>query len=1478
MLVFISIPTLSLLFIQNKQVQTKITDLIAGKLSEQLQVEISVSKVHYSFFKRLQIYDFYVEDQYGDTLLYSEFAKIRIKKFRPDKLDIQLKSLTFENAYVQITTDDKKNSSIQFFVDSIKQDIPPEEKAVLQIDQMTFHNSRFRRVDTNFVSTRSGIDFSDLDVRDIDIEVEDFLFKLDTTYMNFTKVSGVEKTGFDMRDVGFFLTVNTKFMIFSEGWINTPNSVAKVPAVDFRYRDPKNFKSFFDSVETYISTTNSLLDFKDIAYFFPQVKDLSGIIDLNGSVFGRFGDLRGNNICASYLNDTKLEFDMRLIGMPSKDSLHMDFKFHEFISTRHDLNELTAKFDVGFLKDTGNYKELNLIEYQGTFHGYETDFETKGSINTNLGSIDLNLNMQPDTNRLLVFEGNLNSEDFMLGKLINNETNFGTIDFKIYLDGINNNGKINTSISGDIDTLGMYGYDYSNINLEGNLTNRKFDGSLFINDPNIDLIFAGAIDFENKIPAFDFTIDVANFRPYYLNLQNDDPEYLASFFLKTQMTGSKINELNGEIQLVNSFFKRTGSQIQVYDILLAIGNSSDSSYLNLKSDLIDAEIKGKYDLQKLPEAFAGILNDHFDVIPDFPSSLDTSNSFAYNIDLKNVNPMLEFFFPKFSIAKNSEIKGSFKSGIDNYEFLFNGTFPYFAYNTFDYRNMMLKISSDSGGLNTSLSGDLLSSKGGLEIVDPKLNANFANNTNELFIKWDNDSSIRYAGDIAANGSLSKSAYGNTEYSMNLHPSYIFYNNRKFDLLPSNITIDNDDLEIDSFLISGNDQFILADGVYSNHSDDSLTLSLSNLNLHMINDLNQDLILNIKGLLSGQLTLKQESKKPVFTSDLVAADFSINEQELGNISLVADWLRSSQKLEINLATKGAFDTRIAAKGFYKPNNDNLDFNFNLYQLDLIALEPYLEGSLEEMDGLADVNLTIDGKLSNPVINGMISFNNGSAMVSETKTKYFFEDEIRIYKNDLFLDDFDVFDSYDNRMKIQGNITTSNFNNIFLNLDIDADNFNFLSTTHYDNEQFYGDVFASATGKLSGPIEQLDIKISAISEKNTNLNLPLYNALEIQTTDYIIFVQKDEDDNLEPQIEKKRANGITLNMDLEITSNTSAQLIFDPKVGDIIEVSANGNLKVELDDNGDFSVFGDVLITDGEYLFTLQNVINKRFRVKPGGTIAWNGAPTSATVNLEAVYETKASTYSLAPEPTEDMKKRIPVHCLLALQGDLSKPTIIPNIELPTAEPETRSIVETSIGTDEELMRQFISLLIINNFISSSEYASSPIPPGVAGVTASELLSNQLSNWLSQISSDFNIGVNYRPGDAISSDEVEVALSTQLLNDRIIFSGNLDVVGNESQTPIGGSNIVGDFDLEFVLTEKISFKAFNRVNDDRVVRPSLYTQGVGVQYRSEFNTISELFQRNKRKRSKDKKQKLSDDTAAIKEENPEIQSESPLPKTP
>ena len=129
-------------------------------------------------------------------------------------------------------------------------------------------------------------------------------------------------------------------------------------------------------------------------------------------------------------------------------------------------------------------------------------------------------------------------------------------------------------------------------------------------------------------------------------------------------------------------------------------------------------------------------------------------------------------------------------------------------------------------------------------------------------------------------------------------------------------------------------------------------------------------------------------------------------------------------------------------------------------------------------------------------------------------------------------------------------------------------------------------------------------------------------------------------------------------------------------------------------------------------------------------------------------------------------------------------------------------------------------------------------------STELLSSQISNWLSQISDDFNLGFNYRSGDQISNEEVALALSTQLFDNRIQLSGNFGVSrGNATnQQP---SNYIGDVKVEYLLTREGRLKliAYNESNNYRNVstQQSPYTQGVGIVYQEDFNHFSDIIKK-------------------------------------
>ncbi|MDZ7636595.1 MAG: translocation/assembly module TamB domain-containing protein [Bacteroidales bacterium] len=286
-------------------------------------------------------------------------------------------------------------------------------------------------------------------------------------------------------------------------------------------------------------------------------------------------------------------------------------------------------------------------------------------------------------------------------------------------------------------------------------------------------------------------------------------------------------------------------------------------------------------------------------------------------------------------------------------------------------------------------------------------------------------------------------------------------------------------------------------------------------------------------------------------------------------------------------------------------------------------------------------------------------------------------------------------------------------------------------------------------------------------------------------------------------------------------------------------------------GDIRMVGDYVIRDGDYLFTLGNILNKRFTVENGGTISWNGAIDDANLNLRALYRTKASLSDIyGNQELTKLQERLPVECILSLSSKLMNPAIKFDILLPTADEQTREYLRVATDTEERLSRQFVYLLVMNSFYPDPSLYSGPSASGSGGqvsqttapgaeflgvTTTTEMLSNQLSNWLSQISNDFDIGFNYRPGNEITDQEVEVALSTQLLNNKVTLNGNVDVGGNQLNT--NASAISGEFTIEVKLTEMLRLKVFNRSNNNLYYQVHPYTQGVGIFYRRDFDTTEE-----------------------------------------
>jgi hypothetical protein len=458
----------------------------------------------------------------------------------------------------------------------------------------------------------------------------------------------------------------------------------------------------------------------------------------------------------------------------------------------------------------------------------------------------------------------------------------------------------------------------------------------------------------------------------------------------------------------------------------------------------------------------------------------------------------------------------------------------------------------------------------------------------------------------------------------------------------------------------------------------------------------------------------------------------------------------------------------------------------------------------------------------------------------QTRYTFTHNVVFTKEYIGFNNLVLYDIYGNQSVATGRIYHKSFKQERVDITVASNKFMILNTKALDNTLFYGVGFTTGVLNLSGTFANLILDASARTERGTQINIPLSNPEEVYSSTFIRFVVKDTAEVV-PPVYVADLSGIQLNLDLEVTPDAEIQLIFDDKIGDILRGTGNADIRMGIDFLGDFKMYGNYTIESGDYLFTLQNVINKRFRLEQGGTISWNGDPYDADVNLFAIYRARASLQDLFGE-TDSISRRVPVNIRMHLTNKLMNPNVAFNIEVPNSDPTFESQMRNVISSDQEMNRQVFSLLVMNRFAPPTGFSTSYTAGAAANI--SELLSNQFSNWFSQIVPNFDFGVNYRAGDAISSEELEVLLSTELFNERIVIDGNVGVAKDQYT-----SNIVGDFTVEYKVSPDGRFrvKAFNRSNALNLLNDRApYTQGIGVFYREEFDTLKDLFKRYSRKK--------------------------------
>ncbi|MBM3420600.1 MAG: hypothetical protein FJY11_05630 [Bacteroidetes bacterium] len=880
--------------------------------------------------------------------------------------------------------------------------------------------------------------------------------------------------------------------------------------------------------------------------------------------------------------------------------------------------------------------------------------------------------------------------------------------------------------------------------------------------------------------------------------------------------------------------------------------------MNFTSDFLSANLQGEYSFSTLPNSVRHTLSALFPSLFKAPGNVSSktgqngNNKFTLQASLNETDKLNEFFETGLDIAEGSEILIAYDNGKKVSVEARSGHII--------LQNNHLTDVALEGNITDSLSAISISSEslnlaGRIALAGFSVDMSSRPDSIITIIAWDDRQKILNKGSLGMLSVFSRPDSLVTT-AISVEPSGLWVRNDKWSINPAVIRLSKERIIVDELLISSENDYYRISGIMSAKDTDSLKLEFAGIDLGFLNQMWESgsgsregqLHLALGGIMSGKIILTGLMGDFMLETDKVIVEgFRMIDHEYGNIYLNSVWDNPGKIARIELYNELEGTRAINIGGYYDPQIKELNLEAQAQDLPVDILNPVLSSFASGIKGYASGKIRLKGKPKEPVLTGSLFVRDGAMRVDYLQTQYTFNDSIRFDKTGILFSNINVLDDRGNTIRLNGLVKHTYFNDFGFDITFNPVQAKLLDTRQKDNDIFYGTAFATGVIAIRGSEGNIAFDISAKTDRNTRFYVPFSNTLSIGDYSFVTFTSSDlpvgKTDTGPVAATQTTEGSLSLNFDLDVTPDAEVQLVLDAKAGDVMRGRGSGKLNMNLTPKGTFTMSGDYIISSGDYLFTLGNIVNKRFNVDEGSRLSWNGDVSDADIDIRARYRLETSLYDLLHD--ERFKDRIPVECLLHMTGKLLNPVVSFDINLPTADEQTRSYVRNAINTEEEMIRQFVYLLAVSRFYSDPAFkgGSSVTPTTEAGMSAigntMEMLSNQITNWLSQISNDFDVGFVYRPGNEISPQEVELALSTQILNDRVAINGNFDVGANQATST--ATTVTGVFDVEVTITEKLKFKFFNRSNDNLLYETSPYTQGIGIFFRHEFDSFRNLFRR-------------------------------------
>ena len=1440
-------------------------------LNQQKPMKIGLSKIMLTNF----------DIDYGDENT-KTFAKVIFKELssKISTIDLQKANYGIDNVYLK-----GANINAKLFLPATNANpktqtansAEAEKSLALVLNKFVFDDVKVVYDNAAMARTRSGIDFNHLNFSKMNLEVRNFKMNEGTFAGTVNSAEIKESRGLYIQRLETDFVYEEKQAYLKDLYLKTPKTLLRDEVI-LNYNSIAQLSANPGAVKISANIENSKIGFSDILILAPDLRNTApfnkypnAILNINTRLKGNINDLNIQTMQLSGLDNLKINASGTIKNAMDPKNLYYDLKIGELTSSAKTIFNLVPKNTI-----PSNISLPSIFKLAGTAKGTTEIVNTNLKMTSSLGNAAINASVNMKVKGTERYDVVANLQNLQIGQIIQNK-DLGSITGKVAVKGQSFElERATADIKGNITSAYYDGYTYRNMALKGKVNRGSYVMNLDSKDPNANLKLLVSGNFVDKNPSIKVNGTIQKLDLNKLGFYEE--QMILAGDIDGDFSSLNPDAPNGTLQLRNFAISDTKDVYPLQDVYLQAVSTLDSNRIELKSQIADINLRGKYKLTEIFGSLQQTVNQYYQFQPAGTKAVKIAANQYFTFDVKvKDDKLLRKFVPELTDFEPITLTGNYDA--DSKKLEVNGQIPQVTYGENVIRNGTISVNNLNDALVYDLSLGEFNNES-IALMKVQVNGDIKDNLiNYAASTKDEKDEIKFliAGNAEKMGDLTK---------ISLNPNGLKLNYTDWQVTPDNyIQLSSRGIVANNFGISNAGSEILLQSE-TNKPNSPLNISIKDFKIETLTELVKKDSLLAKGNINGTAQLRDLQNNMTFTSDLDITDLFFYGSPVGNLDVQAN-SQSADLIRADIALSG-FDNDVKLGGTYNTKSSGLNMNLDMNQLQMKTVQGFSMNAIENAEGFLSGNLKIGGDTKAPNVLGAVKFNEVGLGIVQLGTKFKnINDEIKFTNRGIDFDDFKLKDESGNAIVIDGSVLTQTYSDFAFNLDVDAENFKVVDSEKNNDRMLYGVLAVDAELRVRGDLDlpQVDGNLVVTEETDFTFVLPQSSPslkdregiVEFIDQDNIALQQTIQADSLTNQSDIK---GMDVNVNIEVIKEAKISLIIDKANGDFVELQGEAQLTGGVDPSGKTTLVGVYEVESGGYEMSVS-LLKRKFEIEKGSTITWTGEPTTAQLDITAIYKTDAAPLDLLQQQLTGVtgaelnqyKQRIPFNTLLIMKGELLTPVITFDI---TTDEDNSSVSATVLDNtkakldqlrreESEMNKQVFALLLLNRFIGENPFQSETglSASTVAKQSVSRILSEQLNNLAKdliggvELNFDLNSTEDYSTGDKNERTDLNVGLSKRLFDDRLKVSvGNNFALEGDARANEQMTNIAGDITLDYSLSKdgRYMLRAYRKNDYQVALQGQIIETGLGFIITLDYNKFREIFERSK-KNKEIKKQNTS-----------------------